>query len=37
MSAFRKTRILYVNHTGLVSGAETVLMNILRGLDRARY
>lgn len=36
MSAFRKTRILYVNQTGLVSGAETVLMNILRGLDRAR-
>jgi glycosyltransferase involved in cell wall biosynthesis len=37
MSAFRKTRILYVNHTGLVSGAEKVLIDILRGLDRTRY
>ncbi len=37
MSAFRKTRILYVNHTAEVSGAEKVLTNILRGLDRARY
>ena len=29
MRAFKKTRILYINHTGLVSGAEKVLMNIL--------
>jgi glycosyltransferase involved in cell wall biosynthesis len=37
VSAGRKTRILYVNHTGLVSGAEKVLLDILRGLDRGRY
>ena len=37
MSLARKTRILCVNHTGMVSGAEKVLINILRGLDRARY
>ncbi|MGA7338985.1 MAG: glycosyltransferase family 4 protein [Terracidiphilus sp.] len=37
MSASRKTRILYVNHTGLVSGAEKVLIDILRGLNRDRY
>lgn len=37
MSAFGKTRILYINHTGLVSGAEKVLIDILRGLDRERY
>lgn len=37
MSLVRKTRILYVNHTGLVSGAEKMLMNILHGLDRTRY
>lgn len=37
MSAHRKIRILYVNHTGLVSGAEKVLLEILRGLDRERY
>jgi glycosyltransferase involved in cell wall biosynthesis len=37
MRAFRKTRILYVNHTGLVSGAEKVLLNLLRGIDRDRY
>jgi len=37
MSPLRKTRILYVNHTGLVSGAEKVLLNILRGIDRTRY
>lgn len=37
MSLLRRTRILYVNHTGLVSGAEKVLINILRGMDRVRY
>jgi glycosyltransferase involved in cell wall biosynthesis len=37
MSAFRKNRILYVNHTGSVSGAEVVLLNLLRGIDRERY
>ncbi|HTB98331.1 MAG TPA: glycosyltransferase family 4 protein [Terracidiphilus sp.] len=37
MSTFNKKRILYVNHTGLVSGAEVVLLNLLRGLDRDRY
>jgi glycosyltransferase involved in cell wall biosynthesis len=26
-----------MNHTGMVSGAEKVLVNMLRGLDRARY
>ena len=29
-----KTRIAYVNHTGLISGAEKVLMSILHGVDR---
>lgn len=37
MSAFNKSRILYVNHTGLVSGGEKVLLEILRGLDRDRF
>ena len=37
MSAHRKIRILYVNHTGLVSGAEKVLLEILRGLNRERF
>lgn len=37
MSAARRTRILYVNHTGLMSGAEHVLLNLLRGLDRSRF
>lgn len=37
MSAARRTRILYVNHTGLMSGAEHVLLNLLRGIDRARF
>jgi len=36
MNSSRKTRILYVNHTGNVSGAEKVLVEILRGLDE-RY
>ncbi len=37
MSNIRKTRILYVNHTGRVSGAEKVLLNIVRCLDNASY
>lgn len=37
MSILKKTRILYVNHTGLVSGAEKVLLEILRGLNRDRF
>ena len=31
------TRIVYINHTGKVSGAERVLVNMVRRLDRARY
>jgi glycosyltransferase involved in cell wall biosynthesis len=30
-------RVAYVNHTGAVSGAEKVLLNMLRGLDRNVY
>jgi len=30
-------RILYVNHTANVSGAERVLLDMLKGLDRTRY
>jgi glycosyltransferase involved in cell wall biosynthesis len=30
----RKMRVVYVNHTGHVSGAERVLLDILRGIDR---
>jgi glycosyltransferase involved in cell wall biosynthesis len=37
MTEPRKTRVVYFNHTGLVSGAERVLVNILRVLDRTRY
>jgi L-malate glycosyltransferase len=37
MSLSKKTRILCVNHTGLVSGAERVLLEILRGLDRDKF
>lgn len=37
MSPQRKICILYVNHTGLVSGAERVLLEILRGLNRERF
>lgn len=33
----RRTRIVYLNHTGLVSGAERVLIHMLRVLDRSRY
>ena len=32
----RRQRILYLNHTGKVSGAEKVLLSILRGIDRTR-
>lgn len=32
-----KMRVAYVNHTGHVSGAERVLLDILRGLDRTRF
>jgi len=31
------TRVVYVNHTGAVSGAERVLINMVRGLDRSRF
>ena len=37
MMSPRKLRIVYTNHTGKVSGAERVLLNMLRGLDRTRY
>ncbi len=37
MSAIKKTRVLYVNHTGLVSGAEKVLLGILGKLNRERF
>jgi L-malate glycosyltransferase len=37
VSRSTKTRIVYFNHTGLVSGAECVLINMLRVLDRSRY
>ncbi len=37
MTRSTQTRIVYLNHTGFVSGAERVLLNMVRGLDRARY
>jgi len=37
MTHTSKTRVLYVNHTGRISGAEYVLLNILRGLHPSRY
>ena len=37
MTRSRKMRVVYVNHTGQVSGAERVLLDILRGIDRARF
>lgn len=37
MAQEQKTRIVYVNHTGQISGAERVLVDILQGLDRTRY
>jgi glycosyltransferase involved in cell wall biosynthesis len=33
----RRQRIIYTNHTGRVSGAEKVLLSMLRGLDQTRY
>ena len=33
----RKRRIVYTNHTGKVSGAEKVLLSMLRGLDLSQY
>lgn len=37
MSRDSKVRIVFTNHTGQVSGAERVLLDILHGLDRERY
>lgn len=37
MNCSRKMRIAYVNHTGHVSGAERVLLDILRGIDRTQF
>lgn len=37
MTQSRRTRIFYVNHTGLVSGAERVLLSMLQVLDRTKY
>jgi L-malate glycosyltransferase len=37
MTENAKRRIVFVSHTGQISGAEKVLLNILRGLDRERY
>ena len=37
MNSARQIRIVYVNHTGSVSGAERVLINMVRGLDRERF
>ena len=33
----KQIRIAYMNHTGRVSGAERVLVNMVRGLDRSLY
>ncbi len=35
--SFHKTRVVYTNHTGKVSGAEAVFVNMLRGLSRSQY
>ena len=37
MTRTRRMRIVYVNHTANVSGAERVLLDMLKGLDRNRY
>ncbi len=37
MSCNAKKRLVFTSHTGRVSGAERVLLGILRGLDRERY
>jgi glycosyltransferase involved in cell wall biosynthesis len=36
MTRSDRTRIVFVNHTGLVSGAERVLVSMLRAIDRTR-
>jgi glycosyltransferase involved in cell wall biosynthesis len=33
----RRQRVVYTSHTGRVSGAEKILLDVLRGLDRTRY
>ncbi len=37
MSQKDRTRVLFTNHTGEVSGAERVLLQMLRGLDQQMY
>lgn len=37
MTQMQKMRLVYVNHTGNVSGAERVLLDLLCGLDRSYY
>jgi L-malate glycosyltransferase len=37
MTMARRTRVVYVNHTGAVSGAERILINMVRGLDRELF
>jgi glycosyltransferase involved in cell wall biosynthesis len=37
MTDHGRIRLAYVNHTGAVSGAEVVLINMVRGLDRSKY
>jgi glycosyltransferase involved in cell wall biosynthesis len=37
MTQSRRTRILYANHTGLVSGAERMLLTMLQVLNRTQY
>src|ERR1700674_5797238 len=36
-ASFTAQKILFVNHTGMVSGAERVLLSILDHLDRTRF
>src|SRR5205807_1834824 len=36
-SSQSEMKVLFYNHTGLVSGAERVLLMILNGIDRQRY
>ncbi|MGO4516249.1 glycosyltransferase family 4 protein [Terriglobus sp. 2YAB30_2] len=37
MNSFGRMRVLYINHTGQVSGAERVLLDMIKGLDRRYY
>ena len=37
MNSSGRMRVLYINHTGQVSGAERVLLDMLKGLDRRYY